>query len=112
MPAVKRVKKGDTVMILSGAQKGVIAKVQAVLTTKNAVLLEGVGAKHRHVKPNQLNPRGSSKEVHVPLPLHKVAIVIDEKSGKTTRVGYIKNVDGKTTRVARQANNKEIKENK
>ena len=109
MTAVKRIKKGDTVKIIAGADKGTTAKVLAVLTKKNAVLLEGIGQKHRHIKPNQLNPRGGSKDIHVPTPLSKVALVIDEKTGKTSRVGYVKNVDGGTTRVARQANSKEIK---
>lgn len=108
MPAVKRIKKGDTVKIISGDNKGTTAKVTAVLTNKNAVLLEGIGQKHRHIKPSALNPRGGSKDIHVPTPLSKVALVIDEKSGKTSRVGYTKDA-GKTTRVARQASNKEIK---
>lgn len=108
--AIKRIKKGDTVKIISGAQKGTTATVLAVLTDKNAVLLEGVGQAHRHVKPSQLNPRGGSKDIHVPVALSKVALVIDEKSGKTSRVGYVKNADGGTTRVARQANSKAIKE--
>ena len=112
MTVVKRIKKGDTVKIIAGADKGTTAKVVAVLTKKNAVLLEGIGQKHRHIKPSQLNPRGGSKDIHAATPLHKVAIVVDEKSGKTSRVGYIKNADGGTTRVARQANSKEIKENK
>ena len=109
---MQTVKKGDTVKIIAGADKGTTAKVVAVLTKKNAVLLEGIGQKHRHIKPSQLNPRGGSKDIHVATPLHKVAVVVDEKSGKTSRVGYIKNADGGTTRVARQANSKEIKENK
>lgn len=109
MPALKRIIKGDTVKIISGAQKGTTAKVLAVLTKEHAVLLEGIGQKHRHVKPNALNPRGGSKDIHVSVPLHKVALVIDEKSGKTSRVGYVKNADGKTVRLARQANSKEIK---
>ena len=109
MPTIKRIKKGDTVKIISGADKGTTAKVLTVLASKDAVLLEGIGQKHRHVKPSQLNPRGGSKDIHVPTPLSKVALVIDEKTGKTSRVGYVKNADGGTTRVARQANSKEIK---
>ena len=109
MPSVKRIVKGDTVKIISGDNKGTTAKVIAVLASKDAVLLEGIGLKHRHIKPSQLNPRGGSKDIHVPTPLSKVALVIDEKTGKTSRVGYVKNADGTTTRVARQANSKEIK---
>lgn len=109
MPAVKRIKKDDLVKVISGSHKGTTAKVLAVLTSKNAVLLEGIGQSHRHIKPSALNPRGGSKDVHVPTPLSKVALVVDEKTGKTSRVGYVKNADGVSTRVARQANSKEIK---
>ena len=109
MPAVKRIVKGDTVKIISGANKGTTAKVLEVLASKGAVVLEGIGQKHRHVKPSAINPRGGSKDIHVPTPLSKVALVVDEKTGKTSRVGYVKNADGNTTRVARQANSKEIK---
>ena len=104
-----RIKKGDLVKVISGANKGTTAKVLAVLASKDAVLLEGIGQKHRHIKPSALNPRGGSKDVHVPTPLSKVALVVDEKTGKTSRVGYVKTVDGTTSRVARQANSKEIK---
>lgn len=109
MSTVKRIRKGDTVKLISGANKGVTGKVLGVLTKKNAVLVEGIGNKHRHVKPSQLNPRGAHKDIHVPTPIHKVALVIDEKSSKTSRVGLIKNVDGTTVRVARQLKDKEIK---
>lgn len=102
-----RIIKGDTVKLISGAGKGTTGKVLGV--TAEGILIEGIGQKHRHVKPSQLNPKGGHKDIHVAVPAHKVALVIDEKSGKTSRVGYIKNVDGGTTRVARQSNSKEIK---
>lgn len=102
-----RIIKGDIVKLISGAQKGTTGKVLAV--TSKGVQIEGIGVKHRHIKPSQLNPRGGSKDIHVAVPLHKVALVIDEKSGKTSRVGYVKNADGGKTRLARQASNKEIK---
>jgi large subunit ribosomal protein L24 len=105
----KRIQKDDMVKIISGDNKGTTGKVLAVLTKKNAVLIEGVGTKHRHVKPTQLNPRGGSKDIHVATPLHKVALVVDEKTSKTSRIGYIKNADGAKVRLARQAKNKEIK---
>lgn len=105
----QRIQKGDTVKLVSGANKGTTGKVVAVLGKKNAVLVEGIGNKHRHVKPSMVNPRGGSKDIHVPTPLHKVALVVDDKASKTSRVGYIKNADGTKVRVSRQANNKEIK---
>ena len=106
---MSRIKKDDIVKLISGKEKGTTGKVLAVLGKKNAVLIEGIGAKHRHVKPSQLNPRGGSKDIHVPTPLHKVALVVDEKASKTSRVGFVQNADGGKTRVARQLKNKEIK---
>jgi len=105
----RRIQKDDLVKIISGAKKGTTGKVVAVLHKKNAALVEGVGTKHRHVKPSQLNPRGGSKDIHVPTPLHKLALVVDEKTTKTSRVGYQKNADGDKVRLARQVKNKEIK---
>jgi large subunit ribosomal protein L24 len=105
----RRIQKDDLVKIISGSKKGTTGKVLSVLTKKNSALIEGVGTKHRHVKPSQLNPRGGSKDIHTPTPLHKLALVVDEKTSKTSRVGYIKNADGTKVRLARQLKNKEIK---
>ena len=105
----KRIQKDDIVKIISGANKGTTGKVLSVLSKKNAVLVEGLGTKHRHVKPSQLNPRGGHKDIHIPTPIHKVALVIDEKTSKTSRIGYKVNADGAKVRLARQAKNKEIK---
>jgi large subunit ribosomal protein L24 len=105
----QRIQKDDLVKIISGSKKGTTGKVLQVLGKKNAVLVEGVGTKHRHIKPSQANPRGGSKDIHVPTPIHKVALVVDEKTSKTSRVGYVKNADGVKVRLARQAKNKEIK---
>ena len=104
-----RIKKNDTVKLLSGKYKNQTGTVLAVLPKKNAVLIEGVGVGKRKVKPSQFNPQGGFKDIHVPTPLHKVALVVDEKAATTSRVGYEKDNDGKTIRVARQLKNKEIK---
>lgn len=104
-----RIVKGDTVKVIAGKDKGTTGKVLAVLPKQNAALIEAVGTGHRHVKPNQLNPRGGKKDIHVPTDLSKVALVTDEKAAKTSRVGYSKSAEGKTVRVARQQKNKEIK---
>ena len=103
-----RIKKDDIVKIISGANKGKTGKVVKVLSKDNSVLIEGIGTKTRHVKPSQLNPRGGTKDIHVPTPLHKVALVVDEKASSTSRVGYKTTETGKV-RVARQAKDKEIK---
>ena len=101
-----RIRKDDIVKIIAGSSKGTTGKVLAV--TADGVLVEGVGLKTRHVKPSQLNPRGGKKDIHVAVPAHKVALVADEKTAKTSRVGY-KVTEGVKTRVARQLKNKEIK---
>jgi len=108
MTSIKRIIKGDTVKIISGAKKGTTGKVLKVLTKDRTVLIEGIGNIHRHIKPNKQNPRGGSKDIHVPTSIHKIALVIDDKTSKTSRVGLIKTVDGKTTRVARQNKDKMI----
>lgn len=105
----RRIQKNDIVKLISGDSKGTTGKVLAVLPQKNAVLVEGFGIKHRKVKPSRLQPTGGHKDIHVPTPLHKVALVVDEKLVKTSRVGYTKSADGVKIRLARQLKNKEIK---
>ena len=104
-----KIRKDDTVKVIAGKHKGTTGKVLAVNTKNNIVLVEGIGVGHRHIRPSQYNPRGGKKDIHVPMDISKVALVIDDKTGKTSRVGLVKNADGGKTRVARQAKNKEIK---
>ena len=109
MSNIKKILKGDTVKIISGSKKGTTGKVLEVLPKINSVLIEGIGNIHRNVKASQQNPRGGKKEIHVPTLISKVALVIDNKTSKTSRVGLSKNAEGKKIRVARHNNNKEIK---
>lgn len=109
MNITKKIIKGDTVKIISGAKKGMTGKVLRVLSKDNSVLVEGIGNLHRKVRASQQNPRGGHKDIHVPTPICKVALVVDLKTAKTSRIGLIKNSDGKKVRIARQSNNKEIK---
>lgn len=104
-----KIRKDDTVKVIAGKHKGTTGKVLAVNTKESTVLVEGIGVGHRHIRPSQYNPRGGKKDIHVPMDISKVALVIDDKTGKTSRVGSVKNADGVKTRVARQAKNKEIK---
>ncbi len=104
----QRIRKDDLVKVIVGKNKGTTGKVLSVLPAKNMALVEGVGLGHRHVKPSQINPRGGKKDIHVGISLHKLALVVDEKTSKTSRVGY-KVTDGVKARVARQQKNKEIK---
>lgn len=69
------IRKGDTVELISGAHKGTTGEVEKVLTSKNAILIKGLGVRHRHIKPSTLNPRGLHKDIHAPVSLHKVKLV-------------------------------------
>lgn len=96
MPKMK-IKKNDTVIILSGDEKGKTGVVKQALPKENKIVVEGLNMVKRHTKPSQTNPGGIvSKEaaIHV----SNVALVSD---GKATKVGY-KTVDGKKVRVARK----------
>ncbi len=103
-----RIRANDTVKIIAGKDKGTTGKVLRVLTAKSAALIEGVGTSTRKLKPSQLHPTGGTKDIHVPTPLSKLALVTDDKAGKTSRVGYKVTAEGKV-RVARQQKDKEIK---
>ena len=97
MPKLK-IKKNDSVIVLSGDDKGKIGVVKQAMPKENKVIVEGVNMVKRHTKPSQTNPGGIvSKEaaIHV----SNVALV---KDGKATKVGY-KTVDGKKVRVARKS---------
>lgn len=104
-----RIRKDDIVKVIAGAKKGTTGKVVKVNAKDRTVLIEGIGVLHRHLKPSQLNPTGGHKDIHVPTDISKVALVVDEKTSKTSRVGLVHNADGGKTRVARQLKNKEIK---
>ena len=103
-----RIKTGDTVKIIAGAKKGETGKVVKVNPTDGKVFIEGIGNRTRHMRANMYR-QGGKKEIHVGIDASNVALVIDEKAGKTSRIGYGKDKDGKTVRIARQANNREVK---
>jgi large subunit ribosomal protein L24 len=103
-----KIRTGDTVRVISGPHKGKTAKVVSVQPKTGTVKLEGIGMRKRFVKPNMINPQGGSREIHVGMPIHKVAMVHPTAASKTTRVGYKVQSDGTKTRVARQASNKAL----
>jgi large subunit ribosomal protein L24 len=103
-----RIKTGDLVKVISGADKGKTGKVTKFLPKENLVFVEGIGNRERHMRPTAYR-NGGKKDIQLGLDASKVALVVDEKSGSTSRIGFAKNKDGKTVRIARQANNKEVK---
>lgn len=96
-----KIKTGDTVIVLSGDDKGKTGKVLKVMPKENKVLVEGVNAAKKHVKPSQANPQGTVKDINLPIDASNVAVV-DPKTNKATRIGY-KTVDGKKVRIAKKS---------
>ena len=96
-----QVKKGDTVGVLSGKDKGKVAKVTKVLAKDDKVIVEGVNVVKKHQKPSQANPDGGIAEFAAPIHASNVAIQ-DPKTKEATRVGY-KLVDGKKVRYAKKS---------
>ncbi len=82
-------KKGDEVVIISGVDKGKTAKIAAVLTKENKVVLEGEGLRVNkvHMKPNQVNPDGGIVEKACKIDASNVMLVVG-KNKQRTRIGY------------------------
>ena len=96
--ATAKIKKGDTVIVLSGKDKGRTGTVKQSMPKDGKLVVEGVNMIVRHRKPTQANPQGGLDRREAPLAACKVAHV-DPKSGKATRV-RIETRDGKKVRVA------------
>ncbi len=95
------VKKGDKVMVITGKDKGKTGVILVAFPKKDRVLVEGVNIVKKHTKPNQENPQGGIISQEAAIHVSNV-MVIDPKTGETTRVGYkIENV--KKVRVAKKS---------
>ena len=80
-----KIKKGDTVRVISGADKDAEGKVIAVDPKNNKVTVEGVHMGKKHVKPNMTNQAGGIVEEEAPIDISKVMLLVN---GKATRVGF------------------------
>lgn len=94
----RHVRKGDTVMITSGAHKGRIGEVQRVITKTDRVIVKGVNLRTKHLKPTRLSPQGGIITKEAPIHISNVSPVVD---GKPVRVGFQVRDDGSKVRVAR-----------
>ena len=97
--AAQKIRKGDTVVVLSGKDKGKTGEVTKSMPKDGKVVVSGVNVAVRHRKPSQGNPQGGLERREAPLHVSKVAIA-DPKTGKATRVRFETNKDGKKVRVA------------
>jgi len=95
--AAAKIKKGDSVVVRSGKDKGRTGTVLQVLPKDGKVLVSGVNVIARHRKPSQTNPQGGIDRVEAPMAISKVGIA--GKDGKATRVRFEER-DGKKVRVA------------
>ena len=105
--ALSRIKKGDQVKVIAGKYKNQTATVQG-FAKDDGVLLSGIGERKRHAAANRVAPAGK-RDIQLPIHISNVALIVDEKTGSTSRVGVVVKADGTKVRVARQAKNKEIK---
>ena len=96
--AAAKIKKGDTVVVLSGKDKGKTGEVTKSMPKDGKVVVAGVNVITRHRKPSQVNPQGGLERAEAPLHVSKVAVA-DPKTGKPTRVRFEMQGD-KKVRVA------------
>ena len=96
--AASKIRKGDTVVVLAGKDKGKTGEVIRSMPKENKVIVSGVNIHARHRKASQTNPQGGIERKEAPLHVSNVAIA-DPKSGKATRVRFEER-DGKKVRVA------------
>ena len=93
-----KIKKGDTVMIISGKDKGKSGSVTQALPATEQVVVEGVNVATKHQKNRRMRSQGQIIEVERPVHVSNVALMVD---GKPTRVGY-QVTDGKKERIAKK----------
>ncbi len=99
-----KIKKGDTVVVTAGKDRGKSGAVVRAFPKKSAVLVEGVNIVSRHQKSRRRGQQGQIITKPMPVPVSNVAIK-DAKTGKPVRVGYITEGEGdkaKKVRIARK----------
>lgn len=101
------IKKGDTVYINSGEDKGKTGKVLQVFPAKQRAIVEGVNFVKRHTKPTNEHPNGGIVEKEAPVHISNLNPV-DPGTETPTRIGRRRNDDGKLVRYSKKSG-KEIK---
>ncbi|MBO4482674.1 MAG: 50S ribosomal protein L24 [Prevotella sp.] len=95
------IKKGDTVIVLAGKDKGKKGNVQKVLVEDQRVIVEGINMVSKSTKPSAKNPQGGIVKQEAPIHVSNVSL-IDPKSGKATRVS-IKHEGKNVVRIAKKS---------
>ena len=94
------VKKGDTVKVIAGKDKGAQGKVITVLREEQRVVVEGVNRVKRHTKPTKANQQGGIMDKEMPIDISNVQLVCPS-CGRPTRIGH-RVEDGKKIRICRK----------
>jgi len=97
-----KIRKGDTVIVLTGKDKGKKGQVTKAIPTSRKVLVEGVNIVKKHSKPSKMNPNGGIISFEKPIDISNVAL-LDPKTDQPTRVGYKVLEDGSKVRVSRKS---------
>ena len=93
-----KIKKGDTVQVITGNDKGKIGRVIKVFLNRDRVVVESVNIVKKHARPTQDNPQGGIIEKEASIHISNVMMVA---SGKPTRVGYKTLEDGRKVKFAK-----------
>ena len=93
------IKKGDTVEIIAGDQKGATGRVLRVIPEKNSVVVQGHNIAKKHVRPSRKSPQGGRINIERPIHISNV-LPVNPKSSGGSRVHYQVNEDGSKKRLA------------
>ena len=96
------IKKGDTVIVNAGDDRGQKGRVLSVLRSKNRAIVEGLNMVSKSTKPNAKHPQGGIIKMEAPIHISNLSL-IDPASGKATRIGRRKNEAGVTVRYSKKS---------
>jgi large subunit ribosomal protein L24 len=96
------IKRGDTVMVITGEYKGQKGRVLKVIRSKDRALVEGINMVSRHTKPNAKAPQGGIIKQEAPIHISNI-MLLDPASGIPTRVGKRLNEKNKLVRYSKKS---------
>ena len=96
------IKKGDTVYVNAGDDKGKTGRVLEVFPAKKRAIVEGINIVTKSTKPNAKDPQGGLVKMEAPIHISNINPV-DPKTGKPTRVGRVRNEKGMLVRISKRS---------